>query len=276
MTIEEMKRKKAELGYSNEQISRLSGVPLGTVQKIFGGVTAAPRYGTLQKLEQVLVKDSGHREVSYEIPPQDAGTLSLREPAAFYGEQKRLHTIEDYAALPEDRRAELIDGVFYDLDAPGLRHQDVVGELYYLLRRFVKEQGGNCRVYASPCDVQLDMDEYTMVQPDVLVICDRAKLDPKRCFGAPDLVIEVLSPSTKKKDMGLKCHKYMSAGVREYWLVDPGRRLVMVYNFMEGDDMFPRIYGPEEQVPVAIWEGRLVIDLPAFWSEFDFWEKDRN
>ena len=130
-------------------------------------------------------------------------------------------TLEDYLALPAEQRVELIDGMFYDMAAPGYRHQSIAGEIYVQLKNFVRSRKGACLPFIAPADVQLDCDDKTIVQPDVFVVCDRKRLGETRLLGAPDMCIEVLSPSTRARDMRLKRDKYEAAGVREYWLVDP-------------------------------------------------------
>ena len=109
--------------------------------------------------------------------------------------------------------------------------------------------------FVSPIDVQLDCDNKTMVQPDVLILCDRSKLLRRCIMGAPDFIIEILSPSTKKKDAHLKLHKYREAGVREYWMVDLEKERVLVY-FFEQDEL-PTIYGADMEIPVGIFGGEL-------------------
>lgn len=126
MTLDEMKKKKKELGYSNQRIAELSGLPFGTVQKIFGGVTAAPRHETLAALEQAL----NHPRVvySYDDIRSDLDVVVLREEVPYRTAVKnRLYTIDDYFALPDDVRVELIDGVFYDMAAPNWVHQTILG-----------------------------------------------------------------------------------------------------------------------------------------------------
>ena len=144
------------------------------------------------------------------------------------------HTYADYLTWPDDVRYELIDGVAYLMaPAPTLDHQDVVGEVFRQLANAL--QGQPCRVYVSPVDVRLpkadEADELvdTVVQPDVLVVCDPAKLDRRGVRGGPDLVVEVLSPSTAGHDHVRKRSVYERAGVREYWLVHPVDRVVTVY-----------------------------------------------
>ena len=235
MTIEEMKRRKRELGYTNQMIADRSGIPLSTVQKVFAGATASPRRETIDALERVLENSSGERSgrVTYGDLTPLAGRVG--EASAAYNvhpaprnsgaADDRLHTLEDYLSLPDDQRVEMIDGVFYDMAAPTTVHQSVAGFLFKKLLDFVMENKGPCFPFMSPVDVQLDCDDKTVVQPDVLVVCDRSKYRDCRVWGAPDLVVEVLSPSTRRKDMQLKMYKYAGAGVREYWMVDPEKNL---------------------------------------------------
>ncbi len=119
--------------------------------------------------------------------------------------------------------------------------------------------GGGCSVFAAPADVQLDRDDRTIVQPDVIVVCDKKKLGKKRVAGAPDFIVEILSPSTREKDMFLKLMKYKKAGVREYWMIDLDKGRVITYDF-EADDI-PVIHGMDETVPVKIFAGELAVDL---------------
>ena len=113
--------------------------------------------------------------------------------------------------------------------------------------------------FISPVDVQLDCDDRTIVQPDLLILCDKDKYTPARIIGAPDFVAEVLSRSTRTKDIFIKLNKYRNAGVREYWIIDPAKKTVMVWDF-ENDDTV-NIYGFRDSIPVGIYEGELVIDF---------------
>ena len=113
---------------------------------------------------------------------------------------------------------------------------------------------GDCFALEAPMDVQLDCDNRTMVQPDVIVLCDRGKRRKFGIFGAPDLLIEILSPSTRKKDLGIKFVKYENAGVREYWIIDPDQEKVLVYDFSQ--EIYPVIYGFQSKIPVGIFDGR--------------------
>lgn len=262
MTVEEMKQKKQQKGYSYAQISELSGVPLGTVQKIFSGDTSHPRYATLQALEQVL-KD---RDDSMEL--HDGAAFCYGSPQEKKQEKKQgEYTIEDYLAWPEEVRVELIDGVIYDMGAPGFDHQKIAGEIHRQIANYIMDNNGKCEAGISPVDVQLDRDDRTMVQPDVLVLCDSGKLVKGRVFGAPDFVLEVISPSTKKRDYFKKLTKYENAGVREYWILDPYKKQLLVF-FFEGD-IYAQIHDMTKPVPVNIYEGKLEIRLDHIlkWCE---------
>lgn len=165
MTIEEMKQIKKEKGYSYAQISKLTGIPLGTVQKIFSGETTVPRYDTRLALEGLFTDKNAHM---------------VREEAASYHIKKQgEYTLDDYYAWPEDERIELIDGVIYNKSAPTSTHQGAAGEIYRQIANFIIENKGKCKPFVSPIDVQLDCDNKTMVQPDVIIVCDRDKITDK-------------------------------------------------------------------------------------------------
>lgn len=243
MTIQEMKQKKKEKGYTYAQISKMSGVPLGTVQKIFGGETENPRYDTIMALESVFTEP-----------------LMVKEEALFYNaaRQPGNYTLEDYRTLPDDQRMELIDGYFYDMSAPTTLHQMIAGEIYRQLANYIMDQDGECTAFISPVDVQLDRDEQTMVQPDVVIVCNPDQIVSQHILGAPDFVAEVVSPESKRRDYTLKLRKYEDAGVREYWLVDPYQKVVLVYYFSE-ETACPVIYPIDADIPVNIYEGRLTL-----------------
>lgn len=264
MTIEEMKAKKIELGYTNQTLSEKSGVPLGTIQKIFAGFTRAPREETIKALEKVLSGNGKKGGVPYKIG-EDLN-LKFGERPIEYG--KPGYTLKDYLALPDDQRVELIDGVFYDMAAPTTIHQAIGGAIYKFLLDHVWEHGGACMPLISPVDVQLDCDDKTVVQPDVMIVCDRSKFQNGRVFGAPDMLVEVLSPSTRKKDMQLKAYKYANAGVREYWMVDTKKKVIIVYDFEHED--IPTIYSFEDKVPVLIWDKKCEVDFALIYEKTGF------
>lgn len=197
----------------------------------------------------------------------------LKEEVAYGVKRQGEYTLEDYYAIPEERRVELIDGVIYDMAAPTYTHQDLVLEIAVWLRNFVKKNKGKCKVYASPIDVQLDCDDKTMVQPDVIVICDRDKILNRCLYGAPDFVVEVLSASSTKRDTAIKLRKYKEAGVREYWMIDPDKKKVIVYDLAKSE--IPKVYGFDSRVPVGIFGGECEIDFAEIYEEIRFlYEKE--
>lgn len=171
------------------------------------------------------------------------------------------YTLEDYYALPDERRVELIDGVIYDMSAPTLLHQLIGGKIYVMIQSFIEKNGGNCLPLYAPADVRLDCDDKTMVQPDVLILCDDSKRTKRYIMGAPDFCLEVLSRSTRRKDCIKKLQKYTDAGVKEYWIIDPHSRTLFVYHWK--DDYTPHIYPLNGKVGLALYDERLQIDLDA-------------
>ena len=168
---------------------------------------------------------------------------------------KRPYTYADYITWEDDPRCELIDGEVIVMEAPSIEHQRISKKLFRQLDLFL--EGKKCEVFYAPIDVCLSGkgdDDTTVVQPDIVVICDHRILDEKRCNGAPDFVIEILSPSTKKYNKHQKMNKYMNAGVREYWIVDPDSETVAVHVF-DRDNFFIGYYEYDESVPVHVLGG---------------------
>ena len=165
--------------------------------------------------------------------------------------QEKIYTIEDIYALPEGQRAELIDGRIYNMAPPNTIHQKISWKLHQAIGNYISSRHGNCDVNAAPFAVFLNKDDRNYVEPDISVICDRDKISEKGCNGAPDWVIEIVSPSSKPRDYMTKLFKYRMAGVREYWIVDPDKEMTTVYSF-EKDAVEQYSFGNE--VPVGIWE----------------------
>lgn len=182
------------------------------------------------------------------------------------------YTYADYLQWDENERYELIDGVAYNMSpAPSRKHQKISQIISRDIGVYLK--GRTCEVYTAPFDVRLpfgdedDKSTGNVVQPDIVVVCDSSKLDDRGCIGAPDLIIEILSPSTAKKDMVFKLNLYEKVGVKEYWLVHPTDRTVTVFKL--GDDgRYGRyeVYDHSEQVTVGIFSD-LVLDLNEIFSE---------
>jgi Uma2 family endonuclease len=160
------------------------------------------------------------------------------------------YTLNDIYNLPDGQRAELIDGKVYYMAPNTRKHQRIVGELFATIREHIRKNNAKGEVDITPFSVFIDADDKSYVEPDICVICDENKLDDRGCNGAPDWIIEVVSDSSRKIDYTTKLFKYRTSGVREYWIVDPAKNRVMVYNFTQ-DDM--KEYSFTEDIPAGIY-----------------------
>ena len=287
MTIEEMKRLKKERSLTNAMIAKMTELPQSTVQKIFSGETKHPRYETLTALENVFHsldvrvlqentslpwygKDAEqaagqtytYRPIRAQMiaePYQTYGTSALSNPGPF--------TVEDWEKLPDGERAELIDGQLIYMATPTVTHQLIAGEVHRQIANFIYDHDGSCMPGIAPLGVQLDCDNRTMVEPDVLVVCDPEKAEGRNVYGAPDFILEVLSPTTAKKDIFTKAEKYRNAGVREYWIIDPENALLRVFPYGFDEDVTD--YDMKSPVPLRIYGGKLKIDFSRIlqWIE---------
>lgn len=170
--------------------------------------------------------------------------------------QEKIYTSEDYWNLPESFRAELINGQIYNMAPPSRIHQKITVELCTIINNHIKSKNGTCQVYTSPFAVNLDANDKNWVEPDISVICDSSKLTDRGCSGAPDLIIEILSPSSRKMDYITKNALYSDAGVKEYWIVDPRKEITVVYYFEE--DAAPAIYSFNSPVSFKIFPELIV------------------
>ncbi len=195
----------------------------------------------------------------------------MKHNLAVKKEQK--FTYEDYLAWPEEERWQIINGKAYNMSpAPNLDHQAILGELHRQIANYLLDK--TCRVFASPVDIifpKSDQDikkTEDVVQPDIIVVCDHKKLhERKRCIGAPDLVIEILSPSTAYIDMRDKRNLYEREGVREYWIVDPVHKTLQACILDGSKYRFPEIYSREDKIKVSILP-ELEIDLNLVFKEY--------
>ena len=190
------------------------------------------------------------RKISFNNVRKDVNTMSAIQP------QPELITIEQYEALPEDKRAEVFDGVIYDMSSPSQDHQTISMELSTILNTYIKSKKGACRVFHAPFDVKLNDNPLTIVQPDLMIICNKDKLDGKRCNGAPDFIIEIISSGNPSDDYIRKLYYYKNYGVREYWIVDPRRKTVTV-NYFEGN-LLNIQYSFDSTIKVNIYDDLLI------------------
>lgn len=162
------------------------------------------------------------------------------------------YTIEDIYALPEGARAELIDGQIYNMAPPSPLHQKFVALLTTAIQNYITEKTGSCEVYPAPFAVFLNQDDRNYVEPDISVICDPNKLNDRGCNGAPDFIIEIVSPSSQRMDYLTKLFKYRTAGVREYWIVNPITKTAQVYRFGSVEDSTQ--YSFDAEISIGIYD----------------------
>lgn len=184
--------------------------------------------------------------------------------------QIKIYTYRDYASWPEEERCEIIDGVLYMQAAPSRIHQEILMELSRQIANYLA--GKPCKVYPAPFCVRLpdgdeksDKDIKTVVEPDISIVCDQSKLDEQGCIGAPDMLIEITSPSSVRKDRLEKFYKYEKAGVREYWIVEPEEKLVSVF-VLGANNKYgrPDIYTEGDEIKVSIFPD-LIISLKGIF-----------
>ena len=160
--------------------------------------------------------------------------------------QERLYTIDDIYALPDGERAELIDGQIFYMAPPSTRHQRILSFLHLEIGNYIRSKGGTCEVFPAPFAVFLYEDDSKYLEPDISVVCDKNRLDEHGCKGAPDWIIEIVSPSSRAMDYYTKLSLYREAGVSEYWIVDPLKQIILVYNMQQA--AAPAIYSFSDTV----------------------------
>ena len=205
------------------------------------------------------------KDIVYEITEPEPMVVKEALPAEGYSVDK-IYTYEDYLNWPEDERVELIDGKIYYMSAPREIHQTLLGRLFQSFSIYL--QGKNCVVYMAPFDVKIDFEfeKDSVVQPDLIIVCDRTKLDERGLNGAPDLVVEILSPSNVAHDKVRKFNKYLEVGVCEYWIVDPWKEEVMV-NILTGNRYESTVYFKGDCVRVGVLDD-LVINVTDLFEGY--------
>lgn len=173
--------------------------------------------------------------------------------------QAKTYTEDDYYNMPEDVRVELIDGQIYYQAAPSRIHQKISGSLYLNIQQYIRNNGGACEVYYAPFAVKLFEDRKNVVEPDISVICNPDKLTDQGCTGAPDWIIEIISPGNPEHDYIRKLNLYKDAGVREYWIVDPRNEKIFVY-FFDRAEFEIESYTFQDRIKVNIYDD--------FWIDF--------
>ena len=210
--------------------------------------------------------------------PEENPPLKFVEPVVVYGlsgTSERRYSYADYLTWTNDKRYELYNGIVYELFAdPNSIHAKIISKFMGIAGWLIKKRKEKCEIFHAPFDVRLpkgketaDDKIFTVVQPDICVICDPSKIDIKGCLGAPDLIVEVQSPSTAKRDMDEKFHLYEEAGVREYWIVFPKLNAITVFLLQEnGKFDTGTVYEYETKIPVHIFDG-MEIPLQELFEE---------
>ena len=166
--------------------------------------------------------------------------------------QLEIITLEQYEALPVEKRVEVFDGIAFDMASPSQLHQSIAMQLSTVINNYILRKKGICSIFGAPFDVKLSDKPLIIVQPDIMVICDKSKLDSKRCNGAPDFIIEIVSSGNPTDDYIRKLYYYKNYGVREYWMVDPHRKMVIV-NYFE-KNMLDIQYSFDSTIKVNIYD----------------------
>ncbi len=277
LSLEEMKKIRIKKGISYEDIARKSGVSVSSVQKLFGGTASNPRRSTLEKLSKAFQDDKIYKYNNKVKPGGEIHEPDIRYN--IYGSGKNVsggsaslysrsgYTYEDYLSLelPEGKRIEIIDGVIYDIAVPSNTHQAILGYLHVFLSNELRKRKRKCLAFMAPFDVRLDFGEgpTTVVQPDLVVKCsDDVEFDEegREKPWVPRFVIEILSKSTRTKDLYIKTKKYREAGVYEYWMIDNKMKNVIKHNFRSET---VEVFGYNDKIPVDVFDGDIRIDMKA-------------
>jgi len=244
---ENLKLARKVRGYRQKEVAKMINMSNSTYCLYESG-DREPNLATIEKLAHSL-----YISIDELFGLYDFGTENLIKEASEAYHTRPSCKCSEYYELPDGEHAELINGELYYMGAPSRKHQELVGELYYALTSYIKSKKGSCKVYSAPFAVKLSEEDNTIVQPDISVICDTDKLDDRGCNGSPNLIIEILSASNKKRDYIEKLKLYADHGVEEYWIIDPDTEKVIVYQLLNSNTL-PNIYGFNNSIKVTIFE----------------------
>lgn len=247
MTIEEMQCRRKELGYSYKELSELSGVPLGTVQKVMGGATASPRYKTLCALEQALYRPA-NRIHTY-VREEAAYAAGSKKKSGSKSGKKSGTVVVESGCFP-GYRSEILFGNLYRQPPVSVRDRQLTGSLYELLSRSIRNSGNSYAVLFSPVLDLSDGVSRTVTQPDLCVTELKGGSRIERITGTPLMIAEFVTAQTPAGSVYLKTGRYAAAGVREYWRIDSGREQVEVYRFSKGNES--ECYSFRDVVPLPL------------------------
>lgn len=257
MNLETLKKRKKELRLTNKDVARLSGVSLGTVNKIFSGATKAPQVDTMQAILGVLkLEEYEFYDGKMEREPLRAERIKGSFPGRLREPQM---TAEDYRMLDKRKQTELIEGKLIRHQSPSWNHQELISGVLCNVRNYIREKGYGCHAICGPIEVQLEcVNGDTIVQPDLVMLLGEEQIGLRGLLRAPEFVMEVLSESEQEQEMVVKPDLYMGAGVQEYWLVNLYQRQVIVYWFGNnyGREGFQvDTYTFDQKVPMRLLDG---------------------
>jgi len=284
--IEKLKERKKKLKLTTAQLAEKAELPVSTVSKIMTGETKNPSYATIEKIADVLNHEEMVRRVyayfqalqeyinknpQKTVDQIEFGKKYFKENITsmdndgYEGNlalaQQRI-PIEYIHQLGEDKQIELLDGHLIYNEAPNVRHQILVQNLGKAIDAYISANNGKCRMFNVGINLYFEDDDNTLLIPDIVVLCDESKLGESGITGAPDWIIEVVSPSTRRADYNNKMHKYMCQGVKEYWIIDPEKERVTTY--IQGEPMLAYVYAFEDVIPVGIYGGQLEIRIKDY------------
>lgn len=264
MDIKNLKMRKKALKLTNQNIADLTDIPVSTINKIFSGATKSPRYDTLLAIEDVIGKKEMESDeiTRYEYGKCMDNPMMVKETSN-YAFTSRRYTEKDLDQLPPGSFAELMDGVLYFKGMPSLTHERIICRMTKKINDYIEKHHGSCEVFSSHYamrlrDADAKGDETNVMLPDIMVVCNPDILTEELCDGPADWIVEVVSPYNAKNDYQKKSYHYRKGGIREYWIVDPQKRIVTVFDY-ESEQMTQQegitIYSFEEQIPVRIYPG---------------------
>lgn len=251
---------RESLGLTQKELEKKTGIHQADISKIERGI-ANPSVETLERIAAAMDCTISHDFIIRSN--EDEGEYvrgNLARNLSVWRKQGE-YTVDDIMALPEGVRAELVDGVIYDMAPPLIVHQRILFHIAYEIERYIRDNKGACEVLISPVGVLLsEEDNKNYFEPDMVIVCDPEKIKERFIVNGPDFVLEVTSESTSSRDYTIKKEKYKGIGVREYWIVDTKRKRLIVY-LADTEYNTPEIHTFDETVGIHIYDDKVKIDL---------------
>ncbi len=256
---------------TQKDMEAATGIHQAEISKIERGI-GNPSMATIEKLALAagckINITFEHRGIRRDVP-QAKGIVPYLKAVKYQGE----YVISDLVGVPDDVFYELIEGCVFERNTPTVVRQEILAEIQFAFSYFIKSNKGKCKVLPAPTGLTFENDDKNFLIPDLMIICDEKKITEELIVGAPDFVLEIASPSNSRRDYGVKQQIYMNKGVREYWIINPMKRVLTIYNYEDSE--CPSIHSLDEQVDVAIYGGKLKINLSEISSIIKKYEKNK-